>query len=264
MQFTRDLTHISNGYAHSYCGSMDFMEAQLAFLGYWYGVDTKKVMFMLCGDWFENEMAKQIQSSSQKLTYSNLPVYSGIVETLPTVDTEEKLVEVIDALNAGSDMPSYASEEDIARVNESMRKIKSLSTTHVMALPKTGNASHLKAAKEFLTFVGSDAASEIMSKTTNGSVMSAYRGEYNVLEDETLNLSDLGRDVSAVRRNAIAVPGYNSQPLLYLGGFDSWCGVSFYADCFNGTRTADEILNAMYNNVRGGWQQTLRDSGLIS
>lgn len=128
-------------------------------------MDKKKVCMMPTGDWAEQEM-KNIGITGN-IGMFKLPVVSDVIYVngdtsayrFETVRSEEKLVEVIKAIDGNTGKPAGVSQEDY----DELVKIRSYNGTegysHQIVIPAFSNAKEL--AKEFLLFMASDEALQI-------------------------------------------------------------------------------------------------------
>ncbi len=133
-------------------------------------MNQKKVCMMPTGDWAEQEM-KNIGITGD-IGLFKVPVVSDVIYVdgdtstfrFETVRSEEKLIEVINAIDNDAAKPADVSDADFAE----LKKIRSYNNTegssHQVVIPAFSNAKTV--AKEFLLFLASDEALQIYFDTT--------------------------------------------------------------------------------------------------
>lgn len=161
------------GYNHQYATTMDFAEAQLAFLGQGYGgIDNKLIAFMPNGAWLENEMEMVLAEYPANFEMFRVPVISSIINVLPdkSVADDAELSALITAIDAGSTALSgtgyEVTQKDFARVKEARFYVGQNSTAHEIGIVST--CKNVDAAKDFLLFMTSNQASSVAGRELSG------------------------------------------------------------------------------------------------
>ena len=241
-------------FAHSKSGYMNYQQAQNVFCGLGYGTDMTKAAFMVCGDWFYNEMKESIDRATEvnggcDVRVMKVPVISSIVERLENKNmTEAQLREVIDAIDAGAKSVAGVSDKDFATLYSARFSSTSAATSHVMAIPKMKNSEHkYELTLKFMNYVFSYTGQELFSYELNGITMpygyepTGVYGEYADSRLECMgNLADFN----------VITEGHNS-PLYYIGGMDIIAGY-YEKDAFNKTKNGEayfqSCIELSYNN----------------
>jgi len=161
------------GYNHQYATTMDFAEAQLAFLGQGYGgIDNKLIAFMPNGAWLENEMEMVLAEYPADFEMFRVPVISSIINVLPdkSVADDAELSALITAIDAGSTALSgtgyEVTQKDFDRVKEARFYVGQNSTAHEIGIVST--CKNVDVAKDFLLFMTSNQASSVAGRELAG------------------------------------------------------------------------------------------------
>ena len=161
------------GYNHQYATTMDFAEAQLAFLGQGYGgIDNKLIAFMPNGAWLENEMEMVLAEYPANFEMFRVPVISSIINVLPdkSVADDAELSALITAIDAGSTALSgtgyEVTQKDFDRVKEARFYVGQNSTAHEIGIVST--CKNVDVAKDFLLFMTSNQASSVAGRELAG------------------------------------------------------------------------------------------------
>ena len=253
-----ELMSSRNGYLHRYAADMSFTQAQTAFLSGGFDDDRKKVAFMVNGDWLENEMVSWLLANPQNIGMMRTPVISDLAAKLPTVNGETDLIAVIDAVDAGATAAADVttvpglSEDDFAAVRTARLMGYTATPNYPLGIPAYRPASKKKMAKDFLTYLYSDRAQRIVATSLHGL---SYPSGYNVLEDESIQVSDFVRTrLTNFNGDMIAVFPHNVSPAAYRGGLSDLpsVGSAIDADLFKGN-SADTLLNRCATDLASTW-----------
>ena len=246
----------SNGYIHQLSDRMGFEEAQAAFLSNGYIDDDSKVAFMVNGDWLENEMASWLVQNPQKIAMMRSPVISNLAQKLATVNTEEKLLAVIDAVDEGKTSYEGVSEEDFAAVRDARLMGYTATPNYPIGIPSYRPDNQKKLAKEFLTYLYSDRAQKIYASELQGLTMPAG---YDVLSDDSVHVSDFVKSrLLAFGNDMIPVFPVNSSPIAYRGGLGDLPGISGPDKALYDGRSADSILKTCKDDMTANWQDYIK------
>ena len=242
------------GFAHKSSAHMNYQQAQNVFCGLGYGADMTKAAFMVCGDWFHNEMADSIAKAEETqggcdIRVMKVPVISSIVERLENKNlTDAQLSEIIAAIDAGATSYDGVSENDFKTLVKARYSSTSTATSHVMVIPKMKKTRHYYGlTKQFINYMMSMAGQELFSYTLNGLAMPyGYEptGIYGPYADSILENFGNRRDFTVITE------GHNS-PLHYIGGMDIIVGY-YEKEAFNQSKNAqayfESCVTASYNN----------------
>lgn len=252
---------ISNGRMHSKASNMDFKNAQRAFLGKGFVDDKKKVGFMVNGDWLENEMASTLITSPQNIGMMRAPVVSELAQKLTSVRTEERLVEIVKAVDANKTYAETATgdladltEADFNHVREARLMVYTATPNYPIGIPANRPESKKQLAKDFLVYLYSDRAQKIIAQSLQGLT---YPAGYDVLSDSSIQVSDFVRTrYEAFGNDKINIFPRNSSPLVYLGGLGDTPGAGAGIDntlCMGNDNTAT-LLSKSKTTLQANWE----------
>lgn len=172
-----------NGYVYEYAESLNYTQAQARFF-------KGQAAFMPNGDWLENEMDMAAQSSNTNFDVGNIqpmknPIISALSDKMSywaettnytqakaTMTAEKKaeydlkLRALVDYVDGVAEKPAWATDSDVAIMQEARSTQYTIGMTHSMAIPVYSPAK--AAAKEFLKFMATDEAIEIYMNNSNG------------------------------------------------------------------------------------------------
>lgn len=245
----------SNAYAHAYCNSMSFSEAQAAFLGLGYGfADTKPVAFMINAGWLENESKGLLMDNPQDLYFARMPIISSIIDVLPdksVADDEElsALIKAIDEKNTALVGENYnVTQADYDYVKKARYTVLNNGVAHNAGI--LANSSNKEWAKKFLTFFASDAAAQIYSNVLGGLTLpfgytpkmtdttSAFIRSLTELKSDNINIID-------TEQRRLTSHGTN---IMGISNYSGWSG-AFFA----GTTTAQKIYQEDITTYKNQW-----------
>ncbi len=243
-----------NGYMHKHAGRMGFTDAQSAFLSNGYRDDSKKVAFMVNGDWLENEMSSDLMLNPQKIGMMRNPVISELAQKLVTVGTERKLVEVVTAVDEGKTEVAGVSAEDFEAVRQARLMGYTATPNYPIAIPSYRPESKKKLAKDYLVYLFSDRAQKIIANELQGLTYPT-----NYVPDESVNVSDFVRSrIEAFGNDFVPVFPINASPMAYRGGLGDLPGVSGPdKELYNGT-SATSLLTTCGSEIAAQWNVYLK------
>ena len=245
----------SNGYVHENANSMNFAEAQAAFCGLGYGFANKKlVAFMPNGSWFENEVRDILIDYPQDIRMERFPIISAIIEKAPdqSIENDAELAALIRAIDKGETALSgdgySVTQNDYDCIYKARKMINDNSDAHMVGLIK--NSNNKEAAKEFLKFFASDAASQIYANSTYGLTL-----PYGYVPMVTEAVSSMVKSFNAIASDNTRIPISNRRRLTRI----ATSSVSVLSDLngwssalFSGAKTADDLYNediAYYKSI---------------
>ena len=246
---------------NSYEGSITFdhTKSQMLFLE----KDTNKIAMMPNGDWLENEMEKNFPKGSVNIEMMKFPVISSIINELKDVKTEEKLKEVITAVDEVKTSVDGVCAEDFARVKEARNMVFSSSGfDHTILIPVYSNAKPL--AKDFLRLLYSDWGLQTYLEET-GSLL-PFKGDFYKEDSVYSKLTTFQKSKFSLLENSTAVTRmYYYDPLFYLANLEPF---SDYApEAKIGAIGADKVpaetyFTDQYNYVHSRFAQYKEDAGI--
>lgn len=250
----------NGGRMHALAANMDFKNAQRAFLGKGYVTDKKKVGFMVNGDWLENEMASTLISSPQDIGMMRAPVVSELATKLVSVKTEERLAEIVTAVDANKTYAETATgdlsdltEADFIHVKEARLMVYTATPNYPIGIPANRPEAKKKLAKDFLIYLYSDRAQRIIAQSLQGL---AYPAGYDVLSDTSVTASNFVKTrYEAFGNDKINIFPRNSSPLVYLGGLGDTPGAGTGIDnalCTGSTSAA--LLASSKTQLQHNWE----------
>lgn len=260
LEILSQIMNTSNGRMHAKASNMDFKSAQRAFLGKGFVDDKKKVAFMVNGDWLENEMASTLITSPQDIGMMRAPVVSGLAQKLASVRTEERLVEIVTAVDANKTYAETATgdladltEADYNHVREARLMVYTATPNYPIGIPANRPEAKKQLAKDFLVYLYSDRAQRIIAQCLQGL---AYPAGYDVLSDDGVAVSDFVRTrYEAFGNDKINIFPRNSSPLVYLGGLGDTPGAGTGIDnalCSGSTPTS--LLASSKTSLEYNWE----------
>ena len=239
----------TNGYVHAYADSMDFQEAQIAFVGQGYGgKDKTECALMVNGEWLENEVQSYLVNKPQELEMIKTPIISSIVKTLENKNmTDETLSAVIDAIDAGETSYMGVSKNDFAKIKEARSMVYSATYGHCCCIPAKSPNKAL--AMEFLKFMASDLGQSIYAKHLNGLTM-PYGSNATI---GTMTNFVQSRRNTFKEYTPICLD--DSSPLVYRQGLTAYTtggGVGLEGALYSG-KTAEWIIQDTKTTLKASW-----------
>lgn len=242
-----------NGYSHSLASHMNFQEAQRAFLGGGYVDDKKKVAFMVNGDWLENEMSSYLLTHPQNIGMMRAPVISDIIGKLPTVNSDAKLSQVVQAVDEGKTSLDGVSAEDFQIVRNARLMGYTATPNYPIGIPANRPANKKALAKKFLTYLYSDRAQKIIAKELKGL---CYPTGY--VPDDSVTVSDFVRSrLNAFGNDMIPIFPHNKSQMVYRGGLGDLVNASNPDSKLYGGTTAESILATSKKGLQDNWSNYL-------
>ena len=206
--------------------------------------ETHKIAMMPTGDWAENEMEiNGYPRNESSIGYMRVPVASDAIYQYDnygnknfryqTIQSDEKLSEVIEAVDAGKTMLDGVSEEDFAAV----KKLRSYTATQAFAhnafIPSYSNAK--VGAKKFLAYLASDAALQKYYDLTG--CLLPYDNKNVQLK---ANATEFQKQISATMQNVTLISDRDSrEKIWYKTGLNFTRGI---AEAVIGTSASTEKM----------------------
>lgn len=252
-----------NAYSHPSCNVMDFMKAQNAFFGNGYAANDSLCAFMVNGDWADSEMKLAAATYNQDVRFMRAPIISALGTKLGLSETKlRKTVDYVDAVLDGetAEKPQGVTDSQIAAVKEARTIIYDLGRHMNIVLPKA--AKNKEAAKDFLKFFASDAASGYYVRALSGlNLPYGYKptaGETNTFSTFVKSLYEAYPEPLTVSYYKTTAMTFGANLYTHADDFESKLFLSGTAQqCFDNTV-------ARYTTGRqGGWESMLREAGLI-
>ncbi len=244
------MMNLKNGYMHANIKYMNFEEAQAAFLSNGFRDDDKKVAFMVNGDWLENEMFSWLISNPQNIGMMRAPVVSELAAKLPTVQTEEKLSKVVEAVDQGAASYEGVSEADFAAVREARLMCYTATPNYPIAIPAYRPEGQKKLAMDFLTYLCSERAQKIYAKSLQGLTM-----PYGYEPDDTVEVSDfIKTKLEAFGTDMIPIFPINASAMVYRGGLAEFPGVSGMDGQLTDGANSKSILEISGKALEANWE----------
>ena len=239
--------------------SMNHTESQMKFLD-----KENKIAMMPNGDWLEKEMSKNFPAGSVEIKMMKSPVISSITKKLDTVKTEEKLKEVITAVDNGETSVSGVSDTDFARVKEARNMMFSSSGfDHNVLIPVYSNAKDL--AKDFLRLLYSDWGLKTYLQETSS--MLPFQVDVHKDPDVADKLTTFQESKFEIQENATMVTAvYYYDPLFYLAGLEPFNYVTYIETKIGAIgddrMTASVLFAADYEWIASRFEQYKQNAGI--
>lgn len=256
LKMNETLLNLKNGYNHKYCMSMDFAEAQMAFLGHGYGdIDNKKVAFMPNGAWLENEMELVLQEASADFEMFRVPIISSIINVLPdkSVENDAELSALVAAIDAGNTALSGTgydvTQNDYDRVKQARFSAAQNTSAHTAAV--IGTTKYPEEAKDFLVYLASDEASAIAARVLKGVTLPFG---YTPTAGKGYEISKFVQSAINVTNGSYAIGHPTTVPVLNNLAFSKLIPGALTADLINGNKTAQQIYDDDYNWYKNEWK----------
>ena len=199
----------------SYLGIKKFMTIQNRFIR---GIDG---VFMLQGDWFENE--NNDTPTDQVFDLMKTPILSSLIEKCLSINTDSDLsllVKCIDENKSYEETKAVISSlvEDDYNLVKNSRSVEYMLYGHQAHIPNYSSAKEV--AKDFLRFMASDQGIEIMIKAGKG-----YQTGFKYEPSEDFfneNYSVLQKSHYKIMKNANVLKPKSSFILFNFGGLIPW------------------------------------------
>lgn len=270
---------ICQKYSHPYSRNMDFAQAQANFAGIPYAGDEKMTAFMFNGDWFYNETEDYILEENCEVGFMKVPVVSSIVERLSFYQegttayttlsatkrasydaTLRAMIDYFDGGEVGAKPTHNGAEltdEDMEIVKEARSFIYNKAQANAF-IPE--NSTKKELAKEFLTFIASDMATEIFSEYTYGYSPYLNAEAYKTISfgidfmDEVGDILSKSDTMTITYLSDLIANGYKvPMPSSY--------GLMFTGDA---AYTPERAFNTILDYYKGArWSDCLKAAGLV-
>ena len=256
LKLNETLLNLKNGYNHKYCMSMDFAEAQLAFLGNGYGgIDDKLVAFMPNGAWLENEMELVLAESPADFEMFRVPIISSIINVLPdkSVADDAELSALVTAIDAGNTALSGAGYEvtqnDYDRVK--LARISAAQNTYAHTAAVISTTKYPEEAKDFLVYLASDEASAIAARVLKGVTLPFG---YEPSSDKGYEISKFVQSAIKVTIGSNAIGHPTTVPVMNGMRISKLLSSALVADLINGNKTAQQIYDDDLGWYKNDWE----------
>ena len=292
LQTLEKLLKWGNGYVFQGHTGYDYMAAQTQFL-------SGDAVFYCVGDWYAKEMEdiaadmKKMGEHVYDIRLMKNPVVSEIIELTPSISSEEMLIAVIKAIDAGystQDMAKQASfyqeselglsnamqnacanitDKDYERILKARSIVSSSGTRDTGCVPSYAKGKDV--AFDFLKFMATDKAQNIYTEATGGSNLPF---DYDLkTKNPTLynSLPQLSKDRADYFSNNTyeisLLPDYLAFPLVRYGGMNavhSLGGVSVVNYFISKGAAADayKLWNDDIEYYKSNFDTCLKDAGL--
>ena len=164
LNFFEDLLDPASGYMHKNCASYSFTQMQGLFL-------EGKSLFVVNGDWLENEMI--INYPNSRIEMMKTPVLSAVADKCSFKDAANRdaiLREIVDFVDGKTQtQPAGCTAADVEIVRKARGIEYVTGNSNTACIPSYSN--QIAAAKDFLRMMASDEGMMIFRNGTNGSEM---------------------------------------------------------------------------------------------
>ena len=208
---------------------------------------TRKTIAMLpYGESFD-KVCGEIKEYYPEMQYPELgimkvPVISSIIQQCSTIENDQMLSSVIEAIDRGEQSYANVSATDFAIIKNA-RTITAHATT--MAFSITKNVKNMIAAKQFLAFVASE---EGFSVALENGVKPALN--YSVSATQKQYLSKLQNEAMDICKNAVYLPLETHTILYRIGIFRELSGVPFgVGACIGMMRNRNKTAQTIYDDT---------------
>lgn len=192
-------TNNAECYSHPNSTSDDFTTTQFKLL-------SGRALMQPNGNWLISEMNSSFKGQNLNVQFKRVPVISSIIDRCPTIENDNELSALIDAIDADSVAlkgNGYdVSQEDFDRVNYARRVVITLGSSHGAFIP--AYSKNIDKAKKFLLYMAKDEYLEIYYKETLGSTL-PFNYDYSSVDYQ------LGTFIDSERK---MLNGAISQPIL--------------------------------------------------
>lgn len=235
---------------------------------------------MFNGDWFAKENEDNINNSNYTFKMMKAPIVSSIIDKTPTINSEDKLREVISKIDAGYATAEAAglsdvSEKDYAKIVEARSITYSLGPGCKTCIPTYAKGKEI--AFDFLRFMATDQAQEIYAESTCGASLPF---KYDLKQNETLynSFAPLQKSRYEMFNESVhgskVLPYGPNYPLAKFGNLSEWTTFGLNGTIMsaaqNGTKTGATSAQAIYDrdieywtaNNSQKWYDCLRLAGL--
>lgn len=248
------------GWFHSDSVNLDFEAAQRVFLqNVTPGVDETGAAMMVCGDWMENEMRRNL--NGQEIRMMRVPVIGDIVDNLPDKSvSREQLATAVQCIDDGDTLEQAQAEipgltlNDYTRLQEARRMVYSSAMGHMIAIPANRPEENKQRAKDFLIYLCSDGAQAVFSETLNGLTM-----PYGYTPETSMVSGFAASRIEAYGSDAIFIEEDGTVPMAYLGNLMPYGDYEYRIDGMQlQGQSASEIMNLVDANLRSNWSSYFR------
>lgn len=258
----------ANGYNYEHFRTTEYKVAQTMFL-------QGNGLFMVNGDWFENEMRDiaddiyEQEGKSYNIKIMKTPILSKITELTPTIvqyadnqniSVDEALALVVKSVDEEMPAPEGVSDSDFKRIKDAREVISTIGPSHLTFIPDYATAKDV--AVDFVRFMATDEANVIYAKATGGATLpfkidleTLAPEIYSSLSDFQKSRLEIFKDYNKV--NALTVPMYF--PLRRFGN------VNYFYDVYGFTATFGSVSNPktaqeIFDDTKEYWTQVRWDN----
>lgn len=231
------------------------------------------LLFMANGDWVDSELKELREGMAaqtgilQTVKLMRTPVISSIIDVLPkhSIQDDDKLSEVVAAIDAGQSSVAGVDPEDFARVKEARSIVYSIGPGHNAYIPSY--ASGKDVAVDFLRFLATDKAQAIYIKATNGASL-PFKFDISAHPELDEYISDLqkGRLDYFSQLDVQVLPSPYSFPLVRYGNLSFMASGSPYDEFLQSSASAKTVMDREYGywtaNGQANWKSCLTQAGI--
>lgn len=251
----------SNGYHYQHFMSTEFMVAQTMML-------QGKAVFMMNGDWFDNEMREIAQSVREeegldyRIRIMKTPIISAIVDQTPSITAyanshgmtaDEALSLVVKAVDENAGVPDGIDKSDYERIAEARSVIHTIGPSHMCIIPAYASAK--EPAIDLLRYMATDEANIIYARETKGAALPFKVDIEQIAPDVYSNSSEFQRariEIFGNGENVDILPIDMAYPLCRFGN------VSFFHEVKNfalamGTVSNPKTAQKIYDDTIAYW-----------
>jgi len=260
-----DLLSGSNGYLCDSSNILAYMTSQTNLL-------MGDGIFQANGDWFEREMevtraGLKSRGYDYDIRMMKTPIISAIINKTPSIKDDDKLAEVVKAIDEGKTSVEGVDAKDFQTVKDAREVIVSDGSRHAAVIPTTSKAKGV--AKDFLAYMATDRANAIYAQNTRGSTL-PYKNFDITKTDMYATLSTLQKSTNDIIYSTILdvdyLPTFQNKPLVYYGGLGYYACAYEHLEIifFDEKKTAQGLFEeeiAYWTEER--WDNLIRNAGLL-
>lgn len=250
-----------------YTGSsgMTFSIAQSTYLAEAEALNGVEIAMMVNGAWLENEVKSSESKLNETVKAMKTPVVSSIIERCPTINDDETLSAVIDAIDSGKTSYSGVSEADFERI-ATARKVE-VTNAPALEICIPNYSDNIEGAKKFVKYFYSDEALQIWYNCTH--VRQFANFDNASLTYDTAGLSTFAKSqLELMNHSAPVAEGrpHSSHSIFSLGGASLVAGYDnggYAAAMVNQPpETYKDIWNNIKTNFNRNWNTYWSNAGL--
>ena len=199
-----------NGYCEPSSTSNAHTTTQMWFL-------QGRACMMVCGDWFEREMANS--SYEADIVMIKTPVLSDLGEVFggTEAENEKTLRTVVAAIDSGETEAANVDGDDFESIAEARKMVFSLTNNQIAVIPSTSANKEL--AIDFLRFLYSDEGAAVMFENTGSYVPIK---DYYCGDEVYAELSDFKKSALDIIKDCTYVLITRQDPIQFRAGLPEW------------------------------------------